>query len=100
MVKGRADWGMNQQAWAQPSMCLDVDFFLPRIFLCGFCAYLEDLDNLSSLLPPLGSHGTPCSRPWGDSPLNSSESPVLEPNTSISLGDSLGKGPHLYSRRF
>lgn len=90
---------MNQQAWAQPSMCLDVDFFLPRIFLCGFCAYLEDLDNLSSLLPPLGSHGTPCSRPWGDSPLNSSESPVLEPSTSISLGDSLGKGPHLYSRR-
>lgn len=63
MVKGRAGWDMNQQAWAQPSVCLDVDFFLPRIFLCGFGAYLEDLDTLSSLLPPLGSHGTPCSRP-------------------------------------
>lgn len=37
-VKGRAGWDMNQQAWAQPSMCLDVDFFpskdLPLWLLC------------------------------------------------------------------
>lgn len=54
MVKGRAGWGINQQRWAQPSMCLDVGFFLPSHWdpLCLLClsgrAWQSELTAASS----------------------------------------------------
>lgn len=95
LVKWRAGWGMNQQAGAQPSTCLEFGFLLPNhwdpLWLRGLSKVMMTWAHCSLLWVPVELQLTFISHDFNH--LNFSESSMLR------LGDSLGKEQHLSPRR-